>query len=302
MKRNSCLLLSIAICLSVIILQNCTPTKDAAMKQLTTKLQEAMKNQDVDAIFELYDDNAVMMISGESESLRGKEAIRANQEAWFRAFPDLIFDFGTVLSSNDEFCIEFTGTGKNTGPLPSPEGEIPPTGRTVKFSGAFLGKVSPEGLVIEDRTYFDNMDMMSQLGLVQQPLSDEDIAAIKAIGPALGKAALAGDWKAYVALCTEDGVWMLANSPIIQGRSAMTAHIESYVGLAVTEENIDFAEINGYGDIAYATGTYEETYTVEGAAKPIKDKGNELLVLRKQPNGSWLISYSSWNSDLSLPE
>ncbi len=39
-----------------------------------------------------------------------------------------------------------------------------------------------------------------------KPLSDEDVAAIKALGPALDEAALAGDWDAVVALLTEDGM------------------------------------------------------------------------------------------------
>jgi uncharacterized protein (TIGR02246 family) len=133
------------------------------------------------------------------------------------------------------------------------------------------------------------------------PLSDEDVAAIKAWGPALDKAALAGDWDAVVALFTEDGMWMGANGPIVQGHPAMMETIES-LGMKVTEHKVDFVEVDGYGDIAYARGTYAENFSVKGAEEPIKDEGKALGILRKQPDGSWLVAIWMWSSDLPLAE
>jgi uncharacterized protein (TIGR02246 family) len=133
------------------------------------------------------------------------------------------------------------------------------------------------------------------------PLSDEDIAAIKAWGPALDKAALAGDWGAVVALFTEDGMWMGPNGPIIQGHSAMMELIES-LGMTVTEHKVDFVEVDGYGDIAYARCNYVENYSVEGVEKPIKEEGKALGILRKQPDDSWLMAIWMWSSNLPLPE
>jgi len=135
-----------------------------------------------------------------------------------------------------------------------------------------------------------------------KPLSDADVAAIKAIAPAFDKAALAGDWDAWIAIFAEDGVDMAANRPMAKGHSALRELLASYAGLVVTESEHKYDEINGYGDIAYATGTYEEEYTVEGVTEPIRDKGKVLSILRKQPDGSWLIAVNSWNSDLPQPE
>jgi uncharacterized protein (TIGR02246 family) len=132
-------------------------------------------------------------------------------------------------------------------------------------------------------------------------LSDEDIAAIKAWGPALDKAALADDWNAVVALFAEDGMWMGSNSSIVQGHSAMMEMIES-LGMKVTEHKVDFIEVDGYGDIAYARGTYVENYSIEGVEEPIKDEGKTLAILRKQPDGTWLVAIWMWSSNLPLPE
>ena len=126
------------------------------------------------------------------------------------------------------------------------------------------------------------------------PLSDEDVAAIKALGPALDKAALAGDWDAVDALFTEDVVMMGPNSPMME-------MLESS-GMTVTEHKVELVEVDGYGDIAYGRGIWVEAFTIEDVAEPIKDEGKILGIFRKQSDGSWLIAVWSWNSDLPLPE
>ncbi|MEE9230166.1 MAG: DUF4440 domain-containing protein [Acidobacteriota bacterium] len=132
-------------------------------------------------------------------------------------------------------------------------------------------------------------------------LSEEDMAAIKSIGPAVDQAALVGDWGAVVAVMTEDGLWMPPNSPAIQGRATMKAWLES-LDITMTERKIELLEIDGHGDIAYARGTYAETFTVGGVPEPIENVGKNLSILRKQPDGSWLIAVWIWNSDLPPPE
>ncbi len=134
-----------------------------------------------------------------------------------------------------------------------------------------------------------------------KPLSDEDVAAIKAIGPAIDKAALAGDWNALVALFTENAWLMSPNAPINQGRSSLLEMIES-LGLTIAEHKIEFVEVDGYGDIAYARGTYAEKFSVQGVEEPIIDEGKILAILKKQLDGSWLFAIWMTNSDLPLPE
>jgi uncharacterized protein (TIGR02246 family) len=132
-------------------------------------------------------------------------------------------------------------------------------------------------------------------------LSDEDIAAIKAIGPAMDKAVLAGDLDAALALFAEDVMVMGPNSPTFQGRSTWLEMVNS-LGMTVTEHVLEFVEVDGYGDIAYARGNWVEAFSIEGVEEPIKDEGKALGILRKQPDGSWLIAVWCWNTDLPLPE
>ena len=132
-------------------------------------------------------------------------------------------------------------------------------------------------------------------------LSDADVAAIKALGPAIDEAALAGDWNALVALFTEDALLMGPNAPISQGRSSLLEMIES-LGLTIAEHKIEFVGVDGYGDIAYARGTYAEKFSVQGVEEPITDEGKLLTILKKQPDGSWLFAIWMTNSDLPIVE
>lgn len=134
-------------------------------------------------------------------------------------------------------------------------------------------------------------------------LSSEDVAAIGALGPAFNNACLAEtfDVDAVMEMFTEDLLMMPPNLPVIKGRSAYKAWLEP-LGVKFSEANYEFNEIAGYGDMAYAIGTYKETFSLKDVDGPIEDEGKILTILRKQPDGSWLFAYWMWASDLPLPE
>lgn len=169
MKRNHFILVLLGITLGL-LLQGCAhQDRSQELKQLVMKFQQAYDSHDAAALAQLYTEDAVYVVSGEPEPLRGRKAIEGNCVVFFRAFPDLTVKFTNIFTSGDQFCTEFIVNGTHTGPLASPEGDIPPTGRSVQFRGAFFGKVTPEGLVAEDRTYYDTASFMNQLGLGEKP-------------------------------------------------------------------------------------------------------------------------------------
>ena len=51
------------------------------------------------------------------------------------------------------------------------------------------------------------------------------------------------------------------------------------------------------GDLAYVSGTYEET-TTDASGKPVNDRGKYLEVWEKQADGKWKCGADMWNSDL----
>ena len=134
------------------------------------------------------------------------------------------------------------------------------------------------------------------------PLSEEDVAAIRALGPALDQAALAKDLDALVAMFTDDAVFMPPNAPIVQGRAKFEPWIQSALNaMAITEHVIQLNEVEGAGNFAVARGVYTEAYVLEGATEPTRDTGKILFLLRRQADGSWQFSAEIWNSDIPLP-
>jgi len=135
------------------------------MKKVADNIVKAYKSVDAAAMANLYAEDAIVIAAG--EVIRGRKAIQEHMETMFRAFPDFKVEFTLILISGDHITFEGVGRGTFTGPLASPEGEIPPTGKKVEFKGVWIGRISPEGLIEEDRTYYDTADFMRQLGLLK---------------------------------------------------------------------------------------------------------------------------------------
>jgi len=56
-------------------------------------------------------------------------------------------------------------------------------------------------------------------------------------------------------------------------------------------------EVAKAGDLAYVSGTYEETMT-DASGKPVKDRGKYVEIFKKQADGTWKVVADIWNSDL----
>ncbi|SFN60954.1 hypothetical protein [Mycetocola miduiensis] len=48
-----------------------------------------------------------------------------------------------------------------------PSGEIPPTGRSLKFNIAFFSRFDENGLIVDERRYYDVLNQLEQLGLAE---------------------------------------------------------------------------------------------------------------------------------------
>jgi ketosteroid isomerase-like protein len=59
-------------------------------------------------------------------------------------------------------------------------------------------------------------------------------------------------------------------------------------------------EVAKTGDLAYVSGTYQETIT-DASGKPVKDRGKYVEIFNKQADGTWKVVVDIWNSDLPAP-
>jgi uncharacterized protein (TIGR02246 family) len=130
------------------------------------------------------------------------------------------------------------------------------------------------------------------------PLSDADVAAIQQVGQDFANAAQSEDWDGLTALFAADAIRMPFDAPTEHGRAAIRAAyaaVDSVAQWAIQESHVD-----GVGDLAYLRQTYTATGFLGGMPAPVSYSGKSVTVLRRQPDGKWLIVMDIWNTDAPI--
>ena len=132
------------------------------------KLVDAINGKDQDAFVAIYASDAILYQPGSPDPFRGRDEILGSIEVFFQAFPDLHMEIATLMSQGDKGVMEVEMSGTNTGPMESPDGPIPATNKRVTLRGVGVVIVNTEGLITEDRQYYDTASMLGQMGLIPE--------------------------------------------------------------------------------------------------------------------------------------
>ena len=106
------------------------------------------------------------------------------------------------------------------------------------------------------------------------------------------EAALAGDWDASMALCTEDFVYLTPDHPILNGKEEAKAFFDAFPAIVEFSQSLD--EATGSTDLAVLRGSFDLTIRSEG--QEVSGKGKFLCTTVKQ-DGEWLVSAACFNWD-----
>ena len=106
----------------------------------------------------------IVLHANESEDLIGVEANKEWVTSTRTGFPDFNVTFDKIIIMGEYGAVGWTSTGTNTGPFIG----FPPTGKKVKFSGAFITHVV-DGKVIEIWQHYDGSSLLTQLGYTISP-------------------------------------------------------------------------------------------------------------------------------------
>jgi steroid delta-isomerase-like uncharacterized protein len=100
--------------------------------------------------------------------LSGPQAVKEYNQTFITAFPDARIDAKKVIVQGRTAVVEGVFSGTNNGTLKTPMGDIPATGR--KVSGEFIQIFEIDrGLVKRNHLMYDQVDLMTQLGLAPAP-------------------------------------------------------------------------------------------------------------------------------------
>jgi predicted ester cyclase len=106
-------------------------------------------------------------------ALRGRAQIRQFVEGFQQAFPDVHHRIDHVFASGDTLVYEGAFTGTHTGVLRTPGGDVPPTHRRIEMPEVQIVTII-HGLAASMRTYFDRLDMLTQLGVLAPPAARKE--------------------------------------------------------------------------------------------------------------------------------
>ena len=134
-------------------------------RQAIDRMTEAVTNRDLTALAGLYAEDAVADTPDEGE-IKGREAIVGYLGRFLDALPDLHWEEAVKHDSGDTAVDEGWVVGTNTGPIVLADGTtVPATGRSLRLRECDIATVSG-GLITSHRFYFDQIDLLGQLGLM----------------------------------------------------------------------------------------------------------------------------------------
>ncbi|MBA4020928.1 MAG: hypothetical protein C0482_01060 [Gordonia sp.] len=95
----------------------------------------------------------------------GREGVLGFLGVFQAAFSDGALTVSDWVVDGDRAAVEGVFAGTHDGVLQSPNGEVPPTGKSISFRWSASYQVRGDALLYE-HLYFDQLDFLGQLGLL----------------------------------------------------------------------------------------------------------------------------------------
>jgi steroid delta-isomerase-like uncharacterized protein len=105
-------------------------------------------------------------------TIRGREQVGQYTEAMWAAFPDATLTFGRQFLGDEGAATEVVLSGTHTGPMATPNGPVPPTGKRVNVHSVSILRFE-DGRIASEHVYFDQLELLTQLGLAPAPPSGD---------------------------------------------------------------------------------------------------------------------------------
>jgi uncharacterized protein (TIGR02246 family) len=103
------------------------------------------------------------------------------------------------------------------------------------------------------------------------------------------RAAGAGDPSQILPLMAEDVIFLTAGQPPMRGRDAFAAGFRAALEKAGIESRGDVKEVRVAGDLAYCWTHLSVTMIPRGSGDAVYRTGPALTILRKDPDGRWVV-------------
>lgn len=135
----------------------------STVRKVFDKGTDAFNAHDMDAMGETMTDDVTLRGPGNLE-LSGREAVKGFYKGWIDACPDARVDIKSLHVLDDAAIEEGVFSGTHRATLRTPNGDIPPTGRSVRVEYVQVLKFRGDK-IFSFHPMYDRMELMEQLGL-----------------------------------------------------------------------------------------------------------------------------------------
>jgi ketosteroid isomerase-like protein len=136
------------------------------VKRFVVEAESAIEARDWEAYGSVFAEDLRMVTPALPGTTRGREARLQFVQGIMVSFPDGVVKVQRYFGKGDWACVEVLFTGTHIGPMPGPGGtEIPPTNKSVKWPYCMVMRFE-DGLVSELYEYYDQVSLLTQLGLM----------------------------------------------------------------------------------------------------------------------------------------
>ncbi|HVU14883.1 MAG TPA: nuclear transport factor 2 family protein [Phototrophicaceae bacterium] len=132
--------------------------------QTVRSLYDYFNQKDMAGLMSIVSDDFVLNDIALGMTWRGKQGWGEWLGIWAVSLPDAQVHVDSVTGQGNFVVAEHTGGGTQTGPLNTPSGVIPPTGKQINLSFAEFFEMR-DGKIAVMRAYWDTGTLMRQLGV-----------------------------------------------------------------------------------------------------------------------------------------
>ena len=134
-------------------------------REIMDRITDAVMSGDQEALGQLYAADAIAE-APDAPQIRGGPAVAEYLLSFKRAFPDASFESARKHDTADTAIDEGYFRGTHTGVLTTPEGDVAPTGKSLRLRECDILTVA-NGVAVAHHFYYDQLDFMTQLGLTE---------------------------------------------------------------------------------------------------------------------------------------
>lgn len=132
-------------------------------KKLIYRMYDETNKGNIEILNEILAPDFVSYGGAGFQDLHGPEAFINLYRTFVAAFPDLKFDVRQIVVGDNMAAVRGIQTGTHLGNF---LGMVPPTGKSVEWSGTAIFRFDDNGQIVERWQDLDNLSLFQQLGVI----------------------------------------------------------------------------------------------------------------------------------------